>query len=56
MSPGGTPIGVASAEAAGCAVLAVPSLTPIPPARRRTVVRGLTDVDPSLLRRLVAPT
>ncbi|MFD8012397.1 HAD family hydrolase [Streptomyces sp. NPDC058955] len=45
-----SPIGVASAEAAGCAVLAIPSRTAIPPARRRTVVRALTDVDLALLR------
>lgn len=49
-----TPTGVASAEAAGCAVLAVPSLTVIPPAPRRRIVRSLLDVDLALLRRLVA--
>ena len=47
-----TPTGIASAEAAGCAVLAVPSATPIEPARRRTVVRSLLDADLTLLRTL----
>ncbi|MFC9589099.1 HAD family hydrolase [Streptomyces sp. NPDC056944] len=49
-----TPTGVASAEAAGCAVLAVPSYTPVPPAPRRTVAGTLLEVDLALLRRLVA--
>ncbi|MCX5394898.1 HAD family phosphatase [Streptomyces sp. NBC_00094] len=49
-----TPTGVASAEAADCAVVAVPSLTSIPPAPRRPVVRSLLDVDLALLRRLAA--
>ncbi|MEY9967415.1 HAD superfamily hydrolase (TIGR01509 family) [Streptacidiphilus sp. MAP12-16] len=48
-----TPIGIASAEAAGCAVLAVPSTIPISPARGRAVVGSLLDVDLSLLRGLV---
>jgi HAD superfamily hydrolase (TIGR01509 family) len=39
-----SPNGVASAEAAGCRVFAVPSLLPIPPAPGRTVVRSLLDV------------
>lgn len=49
-----TPTGVASAEAAGCAVLAVPSYVPLPSAPRRKVVRTLLEVDPALLRRLAA--
>lgn len=49
-----SPTGVASAEAADCTVLAVPSLTAIAPAPRRTVVRSLLDVDLALLRRLAA--
>ncbi|MFE1410950.1 HAD family hydrolase [Streptomyces sp. NPDC058746] len=49
-----TPTGVASAEAAGCTVLAVPSLAAITPGPRRTVVRSLLEVDPALLRRLAA--
>ncbi len=48
-----TPVGVASAEAAGCFVLAVPSLTPIHPAPGRAVVDSLTEADPRLLRALV---
>jgi HAD superfamily hydrolase (TIGR01509 family) len=39
-----SPNGVASAEAAGCQVFAVPSLVPIPPAPGRTVVRSLHDL------------
>jgi beta-phosphoglucomutase-like phosphatase (HAD superfamily) len=39
-----SPNGVASAEAAGCRVLAVPSLLPISPAPGRTVVRSLLDL------------
>ncbi|MFD3696300.1 HAD-IA family hydrolase [Streptomyces sp. NPDC058646] len=49
-----SPAGLASAEAAGCAVLAVPSTAAIPPAARRTVLGGLTAADPQLLRSLVA--
>ncbi|MFC5909406.1 HAD family hydrolase [Streptacidiphilus monticola] len=48
-----TPTGVASAEAAGCAVVAVPSVAEIPAAPRRTVVRSLLDVDLDLLLGLV---
>ena len=42
-----SPNGVASAEAAGCRVIAVPSLAPIEPDPRspgRTVVRSLLDL------------
>ncbi len=39
-----SPTGVASAEAAGCRVIAVPSLVPIGPAPGRTVVRSLTGL------------
>jgi len=39
-----SPNGVASAEAAGCRVFAVPSLMPILPAPGRTVVRSLLDL------------
>jgi HAD superfamily hydrolase (TIGR01509 family) len=39
-----SPNGVASAEAAGCRVIAVPSLVPIPPAPGRTVVPSLLDL------------
>ncbi len=49
-----TPVGVASAEAAGCRVLAVPSLLPIAAAPGRTVLAGLELAGPDLLRSLVA--
>jgi HAD superfamily hydrolase (TIGR01509 family) len=39
-----SPNGVASAEAAGCRVIAVPSLVPIQSAPGRTVVRSLLDL------------
>ena len=39
-----SPNGVASAEAAGCRVIAVPSLLPIPAGPGRTVVRSLLDL------------
>jgi len=39
-----SPNGVASAEAAGCRVIAVPSLVPISPAPGRVVVRSLLDL------------
>ena len=39
-----SPNGVASAMAAGCRVIAVPSLVPISPAPGRTVVRSLLDL------------
>lgn len=50
-----TVTGVASAEAAGCPVLAVPSVVPIEPAPGRTVVSSLEDVDLAFLRSLVKP-
>ncbi|MHA7958689.1 HAD-IA family hydrolase [Streptomyces sp. L500] len=49
-----TPTGVASAEAAGCRVLAVPSLTPIPEAPGRTVLGSLEQADVPLLRAIAA--
>ena len=39
-----SPNGVASAQAAGCQVFAVPSMVPIPPAPGRIVVRSLRDL------------
>jgi HAD superfamily hydrolase (TIGR01509 family) len=39
-----SPNGVASAEAAGCQVIAVPSLVPIEPAPGRTVVHSLAEL------------
>jgi HAD superfamily hydrolase (TIGR01509 family) len=47
-----TPTGVSSAEAAGCAVLAVPSRLPIQQGPGRTVVASLEEVDVALLRSL----
>lgn len=47
-----TVTGVTSAEAAGCRVVAVPSLAPIAAAERRTVVDSLTEVDLPYLRDL----
>ncbi|WP_406422548.1 HAD family phosphatase [Streptomyces sp. NBC_00873] len=44
-----TPTGVASAEAAGCAVLAVPSTVPIRPAANRTILDSLERADLALL-------
>jgi len=49
-----TATGVAAAEAAGCHVVAVPSVAPIAPAVRRTVVRSLEEVDLAFLRGLIA--
>ncbi|MFJ9587763.1 HAD family hydrolase [Streptomyces acidicola] len=49
-----TATGVAAAEAAGCHVVAVPSVSPIAPAVRRTVVTSLEEVDLPFLRGLVA--
>ncbi|MEV6014061.1 MULTISPECIES: HAD family phosphatase [unclassified Streptomyces] len=48
-----TSTGVASAEAAGCQVIAVPSVAPISPAARRTVVRSLEEVDLPFLHRVM---
>ncbi|MEV0978256.1 HAD family phosphatase [Streptomyces sp. NPDC049915] len=48
-----TATGVAAAEAAGCHVVAVPSVAPIGPAARRTVVTSLEEVDLAFLRGLV---
>ncbi|MBC7272486.1 MULTISPECIES: HAD family hydrolase [Streptomyces] len=48
-----TATGVAAAEAAGCHVVAVPSVAPIAPADRRTVVSSLEEVDLAFLRGLV---
>ncbi|GGR21346.1 HAD family phosphatase [Streptomyces netropsis] len=48
-----TMTGVTAAEAAGCRVLAVPSVAPIPPAAGRTVVGSLEEVDLTFLRGLI---
>ncbi|GHH71173.1 hydrolase [Streptosporangium violaceochromogenes] len=49
-----SPNGVASATAAGCRVVAVPSVVPIPRAPGRLVVGSLREVDLAALRRLSA--
>ncbi|MGW1160814.1 HAD family hydrolase [Streptomyces sp. NPDC002513] len=48
-----TATGVAAAEAAGCRVVAVPSVAPIAPAAGRTVVTSLEEVDVPFLRGLM---
>ncbi|MFF9860558.1 MULTISPECIES: HAD family hydrolase [Streptomyces] len=48
-----TATGVAAAESAGCHVVAVPSVAPITPAVRRTVVTSLEEVDLTFLRGLM---
>ncbi|MEU8894111.1 HAD family phosphatase [Streptomyces sp. NPDC048442] len=48
-----TATGVASAEAAGCRVVAVPSVAPIAPADGRVVVGSLEEVDLAFLRTLI---
>jgi HAD superfamily hydrolase (TIGR01509 family) len=48
-----TATGVAAAEAAGCHVVAVPSVAPIAPALRRTVVTSLEEVDLTFLHGLM---
>ena len=48
-----SPTGVASAEAAGCVVVAVPHHVPIAAAPTRTVVGSLTDLDVARLDALV---
>lgn len=50
-----SPPGVAAAEAAGCTVVAVPSVVDIPAAANRLVVRSLSELDLPTLQRLVAP-
>lgn len=47
--------GVLSAEAAGCAVVAVPFVAPIDPQPGRWVVPALTDIDPDWLLALPSP-
>ncbi|QKW22986.1 HAD family phosphatase [Kitasatospora sp. NA04385] len=49
-----TPTGVAAAEAAGCPVVAVPSIAAIEPAPGRLVLPSLEHVDLGLLRTLAA--
>jgi HAD superfamily hydrolase (TIGR01509 family) len=49
-----SPNGIASATGAGCRVVAVPSLLPIPPAAGRLVVTSLREVTLDTLRALAA--
>jgi len=49
-----SPNGVASATSAGCLVVAVPTLLPIPPAPRRLVVPSLSGITLATLRALAA--
>ena len=49
-----SPNGVASAAAAGCRVVAVPSLVPIPPAPGRVLMTSLAGVDLAMLREIAA--
>lgn len=49
-----SPTGVASAEAAGCTVVAVPNMVPIAPSPGRTIVATLEAVDLATLRGLLA--
>lgn len=50
-----TATGVAAAEAAGCRVVAIPSVGRIDAAPGRTVVRSLEEVDLPFLRSLITP-
>ncbi|MFE9421432.1 HAD family hydrolase [Kitasatospora sp. NPDC006697] len=47
------PLGVQAGEAAGCQVVAVPSVAPIPPGPGRLVLGSLAELDLALLRSLV---
>ena len=49
-----TATGVASAEAAGCRVVAVPSVAPIASTKGRAVVGSLEDIDLGFLRAMMA--
>jgi HAD superfamily hydrolase (TIGR01509 family) len=49
-----SPNGVASAEAAGCRVVAVPNVTPVPPAPGRVIVPSLSEVSLARLASLTA--
>ena len=48
-----SPTGIAAAEAAGCHVVGVPSVVPIPPGPTRTVWSSLVGADATSLRSLV---
>jgi HAD superfamily hydrolase (TIGR01509 family) len=46
--------GVTAAEAAGCHVIAVPNVAPVPPAPGRTIVGSLTEVTLARMREMVS--
>lgn len=48
-----SPTGLASAEAAGCVVVAVPHRVPVQPGPRRRFVDSLSDLDVDVLRQMV---
>ncbi|MFI9274182.1 HAD family hydrolase [Kitasatospora sp. NPDC052896] len=48
------PLGVLAGEAAGCPVIAVPSVAPIEPGPGRTLLSSLAELDLDLLRSVVA--
>jgi HAD superfamily hydrolase (TIGR01509 family) len=49
-----SPNGVASAEAAGCRVIAVPNVAPVPPAPGRVIAASLAEVSLAMLRGISA--
>ncbi|GAB2838720.1 HAD family phosphatase [Actinocorallia aurea] len=49
-----SPTGVAAAEAAGCVVVAIPNIVPIPAGPRRLVVPALADLSLDRLREIAA--
>jgi HAD superfamily hydrolase (TIGR01509 family) len=49
-----SPNGVAAAEAAGCQVIAVPNVTPVPAAPGRLIIASLADLSLPKLRTLVS--
>jgi HAD superfamily hydrolase (TIGR01509 family) len=49
-----SPNGVAAAESAGCRVIAVPNVAPVPPAPGRVIVASLADLSLARLREAVA--
>jgi beta-phosphoglucomutase-like phosphatase (HAD superfamily) len=48
-----SPTGVAAGEAAGCVVVAIPCIVPIPSAPTRTIVGSMAELDVAALRDLV---
>jgi HAD superfamily hydrolase (TIGR01509 family) len=60
VDPGGcvaledSPNGIASAEAAGCAVIAVPNVAPVPPRAGRVIAASLREVNLARLREVAA--